>query len=166
MKRFATFLVFSLFLVPLVGVAQNLIESGDEYTLEAPPNWRENSQGEGVRKQVELVNGDRASGYLRIRKEVVEAGTSASAVARSDQEKRLQFIPGFVAGKEEPFAGRLSGSTISYEFINGGKPMAGRIYYLQADARTFYILHFTGARDNLLRIRNQTDAIARSFKLK
>jgi hypothetical protein len=44
--------------------------------------------------------------------------------------------------------------------------MAGRTYYLQADSRTVYALRFTGMRDKLARIRNQTDQIARSLKLK
>ena len=44
--------------------------------------------------------------------------------------------------------------------------MMGRVYYLQADSRTVYALRFTGLRDKLARIRNQTDVIARSFKLK
>jgi hypothetical protein len=44
--------------------------------------------------------------------------------------------------------------------------MAGRVYYLQADGRTVYVLHFTGLRDRLQRIQNQTDSIARSFRLK
>ena len=44
--------------------------------------------------------------------------------------------------------------------------MLGRVYYLQADNRTIYALRFTGLRDKLTRIRNQTDLIARSFKLK
>ena len=44
--------------------------------------------------------------------------------------------------------------------------MAGRIYYLQADSRTVYVLHFTGLRDRLQRIQNQTDATARSFRVK
>jgi hypothetical protein len=44
--------------------------------------------------------------------------------------------------------------------------MLGRIYYLQADNRTIYALRFTGLRDRLARIRNQTDLIGRSFKLK
>jgi hypothetical protein len=44
--------------------------------------------------------------------------------------------------------------------------MAGRLYYLQADNRTVYALRFTGLRDRLLQIRNQTDSIARSFRLK
>jgi len=69
-------------------------------------------------------------------------------------------------GKEESFSGRLNGVTVSYEFVKTGKPMMGRIYYLQADNRTIYALRFTGLRDKLARIRNQTDLIARSFKLK
>jgi hypothetical protein len=44
--------------------------------------------------------------------------------------------------------------------------MLGRTYYLQADSRTIYALRFTGLRDKLSRIRNQTDVIARTFKLK
>ena len=43
--------------------------------------------------------------------------------------------------------------------------MTGRIYYLQTDNRTIYALRFSGLRDRLPRIRNQTDLIARSFKL-
>ena len=35
-----------------------------------------------------------------------------------------------------------------------------------ADNHTLYALRFTGMRDKLARIRNQTDLIARSFKLK
>jgi hypothetical protein len=114
----------------------------------------------------EFVYGDRLDGFLTIRKEVVDAGTSPSEVARRDQDLRLRFLPGFVEGKEENFDGRLDGVTISYEFVRTGKPMIGRTYYLQADPRTIYALRFTGLRDKLSRIRNQTDLIARTFKLK
>src|SRR6266478_1775827 len=58
------------------------------------------------------------------------------------------------------------GGLLSYEYTNGGKPMAGLIYYLQTDPRTIYTLRFTGRRDKLLLLRNQTDLSARSFKLK
>ena len=75
-------------------------------------------------------------------------------------------MPGFVEGKQEPFNGRLDGVTLSYEFVRTGKPMLGRTYYLQGDNRTIYALRFTGLKDKLARIRNQTDLIARSFKLK
>jgi hypothetical protein len=56
--------------------------------------------------------------------------------------------------------------TLSYEFTQAGKPMAGRSYYLQVDPRTVYVLRFTGLRQKLLSIRNQTDFIARSLKVK
>ena len=138
-----------------------------DYKLELPsPVWRAISEPDAVHEHAEFVNGDRLDGYLQIRKEVVDAGTTASALARRDLDQKLRFLPGFVEGKEDPFKGRLNGVTVSYEFIKTGKPMMGRIYYLQADNRTFYALRFTGLRDKLARIRNQTDVIARSFQLK
>ena len=138
-----------------------------EYTIELPsPTWKVISEPDAVHEHTEFVNGERLEGYLQIRKEVVEAGTTASDLARREQDQKLQFLPGFVTGKEEKFAGRLSGVTVSYEFTKTGKPMLGRIYYLQVDNRTIYALRFSGLRDKLARIRNQTDVIARSFKLK
>jgi hypothetical protein len=138
-----------------------------EYTLELPSSaWRVISEPDSVHEHAEFVYGDRLEGYLQIRKEVVEAGTTPSDLARRDMDQKLRFLPGFVEGKEEKFAGHLNGITISYEFVKTGKPMMGRIYYLQADNRTIYALRFTGLRDKLARIRNQTDFIARSFRLK
>jgi hypothetical protein len=93
-------------------------------------------------------------------------GVTVRDFARRDQEQKNHFLPGYVDGKEENFPGRLNGVTISYEFTQAGKPMAGRTYYMQADDHTVYALRFTGLRDRLARIRNQTDQIARTFKLK
>jgi hypothetical protein len=138
-----------------------------EYTLELPSSaWRVISEPDAAHEHAEFVYGDRLEGYLQIRKEVVEAGTTPSDLARRDMDQKLRFLPGFVEGKEEKFAGHLNGVTISYEFVKTGKPMMGRIYYLQADNRTIYALRFTGLRDKLARIRNQSDSIARSFRLK
>lgn len=139
-----------------------------EYTLDLPNAvWRAILEPDGSHGHAEFVNGDRLEGYLQIRKEVVEAGTTPSDVARRDLDQKFRFLPGFVEGKEvEKFSGRLSGVTISYEFIRTAKPMMGRVYYLQTDNRTIYALRFSGLRDRLARIRNQTDFIARSFKLK
>jgi hypothetical protein len=78
----------------------------------------------------------------------------------------LQFKPGFVAGKEENFSGALKGKVSNYEFTQSGKNMSGRFYYLKADDTTVYVLRFTGLRDQLRTIRNQTDSIARTFKVK
>ncbi len=138
-----------------------------DYTFEVPSaSWRAIVQPDSAHEHPEFVYGDRLDGYLTVRKEIVDAGTTASELARRDQDLKLRFLPGFVEGKEEPFNGRLDGVTISYEFIKTGKPMLGRTYYLQANNRTIYALRFTGLRDKLSRIRNQTDLIARSFKLK
>lgn len=138
-----------------------------EYTIEFPSEaWRVISEPDAAHEHLEFVYGDRLDGLLQIRKEVVEANTRPADVARRDLDQKLRFLPGFIEGKEEPFSGRLSGVTVSYEFVKTGKPMLGRIYYLQADNRTIYALRFSGLRDKLTRIRNQTDLIARSFRLK
>lgn len=168
MKYLLTGLVLSLLVGSSVfAVAQELYDAG-EYTIELPSaTWKVISESGDSHDHAEFVNGDRLGGYLQIRKEVVDAGTTASDLARRDLEQKLRFLPGFVeGGKQETFSGRLDGVTVSYEFIKTAKPMMGRIYYLQADNRTIYALRFSGARDKLGRIRNQTDLMARSFQLK
>ena len=138
-----------------------------EYLIEFPSaEWRVISESDAAHEHLEFVLGDRLSGHLQIRKEIVESGTSASDVARRDLDQKLRFLPGFVEGKEERFSGRLNGIMVSYEYVKTGKPMLGRIYYLQADNRTIYALRFSGLRDKLARIRNQTDFITRNFRLK
>ena len=138
-----------------------------EYTLELPnTTWRATSRPDSVHQHVEFVYGDRMDGYLRLRKEVIEGEERPADLATRDADLKLRYRPGYVGGKQETFAGRLSGVTFGYEYIESGKQMAGRIYYLKANDRTVYTLHFTGLRDKIQRIRNQTDAIARSFRLK
>lgn len=151
----------------LAGAQQLFTSEKIDYTIDLPSTtWRVITEADAVHEHVEFVYGDRLNGHLQIRKEVVDAETTASDLARRDRDQKFRFHPGFVDGKEERFSGRLNGVTVSYEFIKTGKPMIGRIYYLQADNRTVYALRFTGLRDKLARIRNQTDLIARSFKLK
>jgi hypothetical protein len=162
----AGFVLFLLLSGCAFAVAQEVYDAG-EYTIELPsPVWKVITEPDAAHEHAEFVNGDRLEGYLQIRKEVVDAGTTPSDLARRDLDQKLRFLPGFVEGKEEKFSGRLSGVTVSYEFIKTAKPMTGRIYYLQADNRTIYALRFSGLRDRLPRIRNQTDLIARSFKIK
>jgi hypothetical protein len=170
MRRSQKFLtgVLLLLLGASAALGQESYASGnDEYTLELPSaTWKATPRGPNKRQHMEFIYGERGEGYLRLRKEVVEADESLSALARREADLKLRYLPGFVGGKEERFAGRLNGITTTYEYTNAGKPMAGRIYYLQADNRTVYTLHFTAQAEKLLRIRNQTDAIARSFRLK
>jgi hypothetical protein len=139
----------------------------DEYAIELPSEvWKAVPRPDSDSRRPEFVNGVRPDGYLRVRREVIEGDTKLLDYARGEADTKLRYAPGFVAGKDERFAGRLSGVVLNYEYTQAGKPMAGRVYYLQADGRTVYVLHFTGLRDKLQRIRNQTDAIARSFRLK
>jgi hypothetical protein len=169
MRRLTIFLALAAVFafVSLASAQQTFTSNNADYTLELPgERWRVIQEPDSLHEHAEFIYGDRLDGYLRIRKEVVEAGTTPSAISQRDQEQKLQFQTGYVAGKEDKFAGRLSGVTFDYEYTAGGKAMAGRIYYLQADNRTIYALRFTGLRDKLRVIRNQTDSIARSFRLK
>lgn len=160
-------LVLFALMAPVALAQQVYTHDKVDYSFDIPsPTWRVISDPDAGRGHPEFVYGDRLDGYLTIRKEVVDAGTTAADIARRDQDLTLRFLPGFVEGKTDTFNGRLDGVTMSYEFVRTGKPMLGRTYYLQADSRTIYALRFTGLRDKLSRIRNQTDLIARTFKLK
>ena len=138
-----------------------------DYTFDLPsPTWKLISEPGETSQHAEFVYGDRLDGYLQIRREVDNAGITPGELAQRDQDLTLRFLPGFIQGKQDPFNGRLNGVTMSYEFVKTGKPMLGRIYYLQVDPRTIYTLRFSGLKDKLARIRNQTDLIARTFKMK
>lgn len=158
-------LVFSSFNV--FAQTETFSDSNVDYTVELPsPTWRLIEKPDADHALAGFIYGDRMDGYLQIRKEVVDTGTTPANVSQRESEQKLRFLPGFVEGKEEQFAGRMNGVAFNYEYTSAGKPMTGRIYYLQADNRTIYVLRFTGLRDRLGRIRNQMDIIARSFRLK
>ena len=153
--------------VPAATAQEQTTSETKEYALELPSTaWRAVPRADSAHENTDFVNGDRLDGYLRVRREIVESDTKLADFARAQADTKLRYLPNFVGGKDERFTGRLSGVVANYEYTSGGKPMAGRVYYLQADGRTVYALHFTGMRDKLQRIQNQTDAIARSFRLK
>src|SRR5687767_12776133 len=109
----------SLFVLLFIGscsvaAAQQLYTSSHvDYMLELPSAaWRVISEPDAAHEHTEFVYGDRLDGYLQIRKEVVDASTSPSDLARRDLDQKLRFLPGFVEGKDEPFKGRLSGVKI------------------------------------------------------
>ena len=100
---------------------------------------------------------------------MVNPETSAADLFESEEKFRLQHLPGYVlcdACKDDFLGGNLSGAIFSYEYTEAGKVMAGRIYYLQVDTRTFYALRFTVAQDRLPALREQMSIIAGSFRLK
>ena len=138
-----------------------------DYTFELPSDlWKMVLEPTELQKQTEFIYGDRLDGYLKVRQETVEANTTAADWLQREQDNKLSFLNGYVAGKSEKFNGNLDGLTFGYEYTQSGKKMAGRIYCLQADNLTFYALRFTGLYNKLNVIRNQTDSIARTFKKK
>lgn len=143
---------------------------GVEYVLDLPsPSWRVVSRVD-VHEHLEFVNGeDYSAGYLRLRKKLVKPDTTSEELFSEAEKWELQKLPGYVVcsgGKGTVFSGQLKGTVFSYEFVNQGRNMDGRIYYLRLDSRTFYTLHFTVASEKLPSLRDQMDSIARSFRLK
>ena len=167
-------LVALLLIIPLSTNAdaqtQTFTREGVEYVLDLPSrSWRTVSRVD-VHEHLEFVNGDDYSnGYLRLRKRLVTSDTTSQDLFSEDEKWELQKLPGYVVcsgGKGTEFNGKLKGTVFSYEFVNQGRNMDGRIYYLRLDSHTFYILHFTVASEKLPSLRNQMDSIARSFHLK
>lgn len=137
-----------------------------EYTFILPETtWKMTITPSKMSPNVEYVYGDRANGHLEIRKLTLNNNQTLADLMR-DEETKLQFNLGFVAGKEEDFKGALGGKVYNYEFVRSGRNMSGRFYFLKADDSTIYVLRFDGLRDKLRSARNQTDSIARTFNLK
>jgi hypothetical protein len=140
------------------------------YALDLPSaSWRPVSRVD-VHDHVEFINGDDATnGYLRIQKRLVTSGATAADLFREAEKWELQRLAGYVVcsgGSGTEINGHHKGTMFSYEFVEKGRTMEGRIYYLEVDKRTFYILHFTVASEKLASLRDQMDFVARSFRLK
>ncbi len=162
------FSAFAAFVLTASVFAQsrNFADSNVEYTFDLPQaNWKMTVKPSQTSPNVEYVYDERQSGHLEIRKLSVKSGAALADLIRSEEQK-LQFLPGYVAGKEETFKGTFDGKVFNYEFVRAGRNMSGRFYFLKANDQTVYVLRFVGIGDKLRSIRNQTDSIARTFDLK
>ena len=153
-----------------IGQTQTFSRPGVEFVIDFPsPSWRAVTRAD-LHEHVEFINGtDTLDGYLRVRKVFAAPGTTAAALFAEDEKWDLSRLSGYVVctgGKGTEVSGRLKGTWYSYEFVKDGTNMDGRLYYLQADKRTFYVLHFTVASDKLSRLAPEIDHIAQSFRLK
>ncbi len=166
-------LCLSFLIVPaLTASAQthSFSKEGVEFVLDFPSaSWRAFTRLD-VHEHFEFSNGaDPRNGHLRLRKKLVAPGTSAATLFAEDEKWDLSHLVGYVVcsgGKGTEFSGNLKGTWYSYEFVKDGTNMDGRLYYLQTDNRTFYVLHFTVASDRLARLNPEMDFIARSFHLR
>ena len=136
-----------------------------EYTFEIPDtSWKMTAKPSNISPNVEYVYGTRQNGHLEVRKISVRANEKLADIIR-EEEAKLQFKPGFVAGKEENFKGFLAGRVYNFEFVKAGRNWSGRYYFLQADDSTIYVLRFEGYRDKLLSLRNIVDSMGRTFNI-
>lgn len=167
-------LITLLLTIPLsltvTGQSRMFTTDGLEYALDLPsPSWRAVSRID-VHKHLEFINNnDYSHGYLRLRKKFVNAGATPQDLFRHEETWELRRLPGYVVcsdGIGAAFEGHLKGTMFSYEYVNQGRNMDGRIYYLQVDNRTFYVLHFTVHSDKLQTLRGEMESMARSFRLK
>ncbi|MDQ3179021.1 MAG: hypothetical protein M3Q33_00725 [Acidobacteriota bacterium] len=159
-------IVALLLTVSAFAQSETFSDANVEYTFDLPEAaWKLTVKPSMVSPNVEYVYNERSSGHLEIRKLSVKSGTLLSETIR-DEEQKLQFLTGYVAGKEEDFKGSLNGKVFNYEFVRSGRNMSGRFYFLKANDTNIYILRFTGQRDKMRSLRNQTDSIARTFDLK
>jgi hypothetical protein len=170
MKTSKTFLfslvIGLLFVVSAFAQSRTFSDPNVSYTFSLPEEtWKMIAKPTQISPNVEYVYGDKSDGHLEVRKIAVKAGDILSDTIESEEQK-LQFLPGYVAGKEEPFAGKLKGTVFNYEFVRSGRNMSGRVYFLKANETTVYALRFSGERDKLRSLRNQTDSIGRTFDVK
>lgn len=137
-----------------------------DYSFTLPEKkWKLTVEPSATSPNVEYVYGDRFDGHLEVRKLTIPKDSIMTDVVQ-DEEQKLQFRPGFVSGKEENFSGKLKGAVYNFEYVAAGKNMSGRFYFLKANDTTVYILRFSGQKDSLRGLRNQTDSIARTFGVK
>lgn len=163
-----TIAVFAIITAAFPVFAQDSVFSHPdvEYSFSIPDStWRITSRPSTTSPNVEYVYGDRRDGHLEVRKLTVPRNAILVDVIE-DEESKQQFLRGFVAGKEENFAGRLRGTVFNFEYVQDGRNMIGRHYFLRANETTVYVLRFSGQKDSLRSLRNQTDSIARTFAVK
>lgn len=168
-NRFSlTLVVVATLLAVFPGFAQGDLFSDVNvaYSFALPDaKWKMTTKPSATSPNVEYVYGDRFDGHLEVRKLTVSRDAVLTDVVQ-DEEQKLQFRPGFVAGKEDNFTGRFRGAIFNFEYVAAGRSMIGRFYFLKANDTTVYLLRFSGQKDSLRSIRNQTDSIARTFAVK
>ncbi len=156
----------SLFLT-FAAMAQSETFSNEnvDYTFDIPTTpWKLVAKPSTLSPNVEYVLGNRRTGYFQVRQVKIKSDETLTDAIR-ETEQSLQFLRGYVAGKEENFRGSLSGKVFNFEYVERGEKNVGRFYFLQADKETIYLLRFMGISSALLSARPDTDSIARTFKI-
>ena len=118
-------ILFALFAFNSIAVlAQNGSKFTDpfvEYSFDIPDDrWKMTVKPTELNPSVEYVFVDRNDGHLAVRKTTAPQDALMSDIIR-EEEQKLQFMRGYVAGKEERFAGKLNGAIFNFEFVERGQ---------------------------------------------
>lgn len=148
------------------GQKSSFSDANVDYGFDLPDaKWKMTVKPSAASPNVEYVFTDRNDGHLEVRRLTVGKSATWADILRQEEDK-LRFLQGFVAGREENFRGNLDGIAFNFEFTRAGRLMTGRFYFFRPNDTTVYVLRFTGYSDRLKPIRNQTDLIARTFAVK
>ena len=152
----------------VAGQTQRYTVATGQYVLEVPSaHWRAINVSGAVYPRGFRYTDDNGVVRLRIRREIVQhEGISTTDVAERQRQVDRSARRGYVTGTIESFKGTLSGTKYSYEYVSAGKQVATVIYYLRVTNRAIYRIEFTGPSKMLLALADQTESIARSFRLK
>ncbi len=152
----------------VAGQTQRYTVATGQYVLDLPSaQWRAIVVSGADYPRDFRFSDDNGAVRLRIRREIVK-NESVSTTDVAERQRRVDRSArrGYVTGTVESFKGALSGTKYSYEYVSAGKPIATVIYYLRVTNRAIYRLEFTGSPKMLLDLADQTESIARSFRLK
>ncbi len=164
---FALLVVTLLFSAAAYGQDEIFSNPNADYTFKLPDaGWKMTVSPSSTNPNVEYVFGDRLKGHLEIRKLTVQKAELLTDVIHNNEEQKLLFLPGFIAGRDENFRGKLSGLVFNFDYVKAAKAMSGRFYYMRANDTTVYVLRFTGFQDSMRSLRGDTDSIARTFGVK
>ncbi len=168
-KKLALLFAAALCLLPAVSAfgQTTFSDPNAEYTFSIPDEkWKVTGKPTAALSNMDMVWGDRADGAMEVRKLTVPKDQTLTQLMHGTEENKYSFLRGFVAGKDETFAGKLRGGVFNFEYVAAGKAMAGRNYYLRASDTTVYLLKFSGPKGNIHALRNQADVMARTFGVK
>jgi hypothetical protein len=137
------------------------------FHISLPTGWVPitNTDPSGKQQLELIVFRMRENGALKIRRVTVDKSIDTTEFAKKDENERLRFLLAYDPVSVEKFSANGPATLVSYNFNNAaGQKMTGRNYYVRTNETTVFILNFTGGKNTLGVIRNQTDFIARSLK--
>ena len=152
---------------PSQGQQRSYTNPNLDYVLDLPSGERRVIKVPGVtHSSTEFRYGSKSPVHLRIRRELVDAGVTPADMVKRKQRFDRVSLPDYVKSKVESFEGRLSGAKYAYEYVTAGKLTAVLTYYLHANNRFIYRVEFVGPLNKLQALAEETDFIARSFRMK